>query len=42
MFYLVFRDNFPFNITPYFTDTYFFCFFKDPNNSTKLRPIGIP
>jgi len=42
VFDLVYRNAIPPKISPYFTDTYLFCFFKDPDNPTKLRPIGIP
>ena len=29
-------------IKRYFTDVYLFCLHKDPNDTTKLRPLGIP
>eukprot|EP00956_Cyclotella_meneghiniana_P015018 scaffold22773_cov35-Cyclotella_meneghiniana.AAC.1 len=29
-------------IVPYFTSTYLFCLHKDPDDPTKLRPIGVP
>jgi hypothetical protein len=29
-------------IKRYFTDVYLFCLHKDPNNHSKLRPLGIP
>ena len=42
IFDLVYRNTIPKGITPHFTDNYLFCFFKDPKDPTKLRPIGIP
>ena len=29
-------------VATYYTDTYSFCFFKEPNDPTKLWPIGTP
>jgi hypothetical protein len=29
-------------IKRYFTDVYLFCLHKDPNDHSKLRPLGIP
>ena len=42
IFDLVYQNAIPPKIAPYFTDTYLFCFFKDPNDPAKLRPIRIP
>ena len=29
-------------VRSFFTDTYLFCLYKDPDVLTKLRPLGIP
>ena len=41
LFDLVYLNPIPESIAPYFTNTYIFCFFKDPKNFTKLRLITI-
>jgi hypothetical protein len=35
-------DKLPQCIKRYFTDVYLFCLHKDPNDTTKPRPLGIP
>ena len=42
VFDLVYNNLVPAAIRPYFTDTFLFCFYKDPEDKTKLRPTGIP
>ena len=42
IFDLVYRNAIPPKLTVYLTDTYILCFFKDPDNPTKLCPIRIP
>jgi len=42
LFNLVFQGRVPEVVQCYLTDTYLFCFEKDPDDPTKLRPIGIP
>jgi len=38
----IYQNNLPPTIKRYFTDVYLFCLHKDPNDKTKLRPLGIP
>jgi hypothetical protein len=38
----IYQNNLPPAIHRYFTDVYLFCLHKDPNDTTKLRPLGIP
>ena len=38
----IYQNNLPPTIHRYFTDVYLFCLHKDPNDTTKLRPLGIP
>ncbi len=38
----IYQNNVPPTIKRYFTDVYLFCLHKDPNNKTKLCPLGIP
>ena len=42
LFNLAFNNIIPAQIKPYFSDSYLFCLYKDPDDLTKLRPIGIP
>jgi hypothetical protein len=42
IFNTIYQNNFPDMIKRYFTDVYLFCLHKDPNNHSKLRPLGIP
>ena len=42
LFNLIFQGNIPRIARAFFTDTYLFCLHKDPDDLTKLRPIGIP
>ena len=42
MFNLIYQGKIPNAARHFFTDTYLFCLHKDENDSTKLRPIGIP
>jgi hypothetical protein len=42
LFNLVYQGNIPTDAKDFFTDTYLFCLHKDPNDTRKLRPIGIP
>jgi hypothetical protein len=42
LFNLIYQGNIPRIARAFFTDTYLFCLHKDPNDLTKLRPIGIP
>lgn len=42
IFDLVFTGAIPRSFQRYFTDTYLFCLYKDPDDLTKLRPLGIP
>ena len=41
-FYIIFTNKLPSAIKPYLRDTYLFCLHKDPDDPTKLRPIGVP
>jgi len=36
------KNKLPQSIKCYFTDVYLFCLHKDPTDTTKLRPLGIP
>jgi hypothetical protein len=42
IFNTIYQNNLPDVIKRYFTDVYLFCLHKDPNNHTKLCPLGIP
>ena len=42
LFNIVYCNSLPPEIVPYFTDTYLFCFFEDPDDDSKLQPIGVP
>ena len=42
LFGLVYHGQVPTIAKKFFTDTYLFCLHKDPNDKSKLRPIGIP
>ena len=42
LFDLVYNNIVPMTIQCYFRDSYLFCLYKDPEDLTKLRPIGIP
>jgi hypothetical protein len=42
IFDLIYQNKLPECIKRYFTDVYLFCLHKDPNDTTKLRPLGIP
>ena len=42
IFNLIFQGNIPRIARAFFTDTYLFCLHKDPDDLSKLRPIGIP
>jgi hypothetical protein len=42
IFNTIYQNNLPDVIKRYFTDVYLFCLHKDPNDHTKLRPLGIP
>jgi hypothetical protein len=42
IFNTIYQKNLPDVIKHYITDIYLFCLHKDPNNHTKLRPLGIP
>ncbi|KAL7540620.1 hypothetical protein ACHAWF_006742, partial [Thalassiosira exigua] len=39
---LVYRGIIPEEVKKFFSDTYFFCLYKEPGNPSKLWPIGIP
>ena len=39
---LVYLNQIPPEVACFFTDTYLFCLYKDPDDPTNLRPIGIP
>ena len=39
---IVFNAVVPTEVEQYFTDTYLFCLYKDPEDLSKLRPLGIP
>ncbi len=38
----IFTAKIPSEIAPYLRDTYLFCLHKDPDDPSKLRPIGVP
>jgi hypothetical protein len=38
----IYQNNLSDVIKRYFTDVYLFCLHKDPNNHSKLHPLGIP
>ena len=38
----IFTNKIPPALQPYLRDTYLFCLHKDPNDPSKLRPIGVP
>jgi hypothetical protein len=38
----IYTNNIPEPIQHYFSDLYLFCLHKDPNDTTKLRPLGVP
>jgi hypothetical protein len=38
----IFTNKVPPALQPYLRDTYLFCLHKDPNDPSKLRPIGVP
>jgi len=42
LFNMIYQGHIPPAACHFFTDTYLFCLHKDPNDETKLRPIGIP
>ncbi len=42
IFDLMYQNKFPHPIKRYFTNVYLFCLHKDPTDSTKLCPLGIP
>ena len=42
LFDLVYNNCIPAAVRGFFTDTYLFCLYKDPEDLTKLRPLGIP
>jgi hypothetical protein len=42
IFNTIYQNNLPDVIKRYFTDVYLFCLHKDPNNHSKLHPLGIP
>jgi hypothetical protein len=42
IFNTIYQNNLPDMIKCYFTDVYLFCLHKDPNNHSKLCPLGIP
>jgi hypothetical protein len=42
IFDLIYQNKLPQPIKRYFTNVYLFCLHKDPNDSSKLRPLGIP
>ncbi|KAL7531801.1 hypothetical protein ACHAWF_003911, partial [Thalassiosira exigua] len=42
LFDFIYRGQVPKAVQHYFSDGYLFCFFKDPANPSKLRPIQIP
>lgn len=42
LFNYIYQGNIPSKAKHFFTDTYLFCLHKDPDDNTKLRPIGIP
>ena len=42
IFDLIYQNKLPQPIKRYFTDVYLFCLHKDPTDTTKLRPLGIP
>ena len=42
VFNLIYQNNLPESVKCYFTDVYLFCLHKDPNDQTKLHPLGIP
>ena len=42
LFDIVYSNEIPEEIQQYFTYTYLFCLYKDTNNLTKLRPLGVP
>ena len=39
---IVFKTIIPTEVERYFTDTYLFCLYKDPEDLSKLRPLGTP
>ena len=42
LFNLIYNSIVPVEIQCYFTDTCLFCLYKDPDDLTKLLPVGIP
>jgi len=42
IFDLIYQNKLPQPIKRYFTDVYLFCLHKDPTDTTKLPPLGIP
>jgi hypothetical protein len=38
----IYTNNIPSTIKHFFSDVYLFCLHKDPNDATKLCPLGIP
>ena len=42
LFDLIYNNLVPTELQCYFRDTYLFCLYKDPDDLTKLHPIGIP
>jgi len=42
IFDLIYQNKLPHPIKRYFTDVYLFCLHKDPTDTTKLCPLGIP
>jgi hypothetical protein len=42
IFDLIYQNKLPQPIKRYFTNVYLFCLHKDPDDSSKLRPLGIP
>jgi len=42
IFDLIYQNKLPQSIKRYFTDVYLFCLHKDPTDTTKLCPLGIP
>jgi hypothetical protein len=42
IFDLIYQNKLPQCIKRYFTDVYLFCLHKDPKDTTKFRPLGIP
>jgi hypothetical protein len=42
IFNTIYQNKLPDMIKHYFTDVYLFCLHKDPNDHSKLCPLGIP